>query len=101
MVAGFRIQLASRLKKAAIDLYDFVENPTTHDLGVYLTTVAHLVDASATEAETEITGMRRTVGGLTAKIAKLESELALTRARLDKLQNDMSPISGMKAGYDS
>lgn len=107
MASGFKIQLASRLKKVAIDLYDFVENPNVcGDRAKYLTAVAHLIDVSATDVESEITQLRRTLGGLNAKVSdqanrinRLESDLALTKAQLDKARNDTSPAVRMATGY--
>lgn len=108
MADGYRIQLASRLKKVAIDLYSFVEQPDWTDWAKYLTATAHLIDVSASDAESEITQLKRSLGGLTAKTAsqankinELETELALEKARIDKMINDHSPIKGMSAGYDS
>lgn len=104
-----KLSLASRLKKAATDLYEFLENPkSVSHPDAFLLATAHLIDVTSVELEAEITSLKRTLGGQTAKIAhqgdvikRLETEIAGLKATLDKARNDKSPAVGMASGYGS
>ena len=107
MASEFRTQQASRLRKTALDLYDFVGSPERYDRDQYLTAIAHLMDVTALEVESTVAQLKRSVGGMSAKIdmldkkvSELESETEALRAKLDRLRNNQSPAKGMASGYD-
>lgn len=103
-----KLSLADRLKKAATNLYAFLENPeSVRHPDAFLLATAHLMDTTSVELDSEITQLKRQLGGqnsrlnfLNGRVKKLEEENAVLRATLDKARNDQSPVKGMVAGYD-